>query len=399
MQNNIRRSGRMKKWLSWLIVTILIVALVGCGADTAENTDADKETTGVVISDVADSETPPEDTESPDESILSEESTEITTQEEPVKQTPEEFIENSKSGFDYNSVPAFDGENAYYVVNNHNPYFADASQQTVSFEKYGERDSLGRCTVVIANVGKDIMPTEDRGSIGSVKPTGWHTVKYDCVDGNYLYNRCHLIGYQLTGENANEDNLITGTRFLNINGMLPFENMVADYVVETNNHVMYRVTPIFVGDELLARGVLMEAYSVEDEGDGICFNVFCYNVQPQIELDYATGESKLAEKPVETHVHDWRAADCTSPQKCTSCGETQGEALGHSYTNGTCTRCGQKDSSYVVTPSVTYVLNTKSKKFHKLSCRTLPTNNRQDTSMTREQIIAQGYSPCGNCHP
>ena len=136
------------------------------------------------------------------------------------------------------------------------------------------------------------MPTEERGSIGSVKPSGWQTVKYDFVDGKYLYNRCHLLGYQLTGENANEQNLITGTRYLNVDGMLPFENMVADYVKETDNHVMYRVTPVFDGAELVARGVLMEAYSVEDGGDGVEFCVYCYNVQPGVKIDYATGDSE-----------------------------------------------------------------------------------------------------------
>ena len=170
------------------------------------------------------------------------------------------------------------------------PDFSENEITSVSYEYYSELDALGRCGVCIASVGQDIMPTEKRGSIGQVKPTGWHTVKYDFVDGKYLYNRCHLIGFQLTGENANKRNLITGTRYLNVEGMLPFENMVADYVKETGNHVMYRVTPIFVGDELLARGVHIEAESVEDGGDGIMFNVFCYNVQPGVVLDYATGE-------------------------------------------------------------------------------------------------------------
>lgn len=162
---------------------------------------------------------------------------------------------------------------------------------TKSFEKYSELDNLGRCSVAYACVGKDIMPAEKRGTIGSVKPSGWHTVKYDCIDGKYLYNRCHLIGYQLTGENANIKNLITGTRYLNVEGMLPFENMVADYVKETDNHVLYRVTPIFERDNLLVSGVQMEAKSVEDNGDGISFNVYCYNVQPDIVIDYKTGES------------------------------------------------------------------------------------------------------------
>ena len=191
--------------------------------------------------------------------------------------------------FDFSALPPYSGE-PYLSVCGGDPDFSEDEITSVSFEYYSELDALGRCGVCIASVGQDIMPTEKRGSIGQVKPTGWHTVKYDFVDGKYLYNRCHLIGFQLTGENANKRNLITGTRYLNVEGMLPFENMVADYVKETGNHVMYRVTPIFVGDELLARGVHIEAESVEDGGDGIMFNVFCYNVQPGVVLDYATGE-------------------------------------------------------------------------------------------------------------
>lgn len=191
--------------------------------------------------------------------------------------------------FDFSALPPYSGE-PYISVCGGDPDFSEDEITSVSYEYYSELDALGRCGVCIASVGQDIMPTEKRGSIGQVKPTGWHTVKYDFVDGKYLYNRCHLIGFQLTGENANKRNLITGTRYLNVDGMLPFENMVADYVKETGNHVMYRVTPIFVGDELLARGVHIEAESVEDGGDGIMFNVFCYNVQPGVVLDYATGE-------------------------------------------------------------------------------------------------------------
>ncbi len=191
--------------------------------------------------------------------------------------------------FDFSALPPYSGE-PYISVCGGDPDFSEDEITSVSYEYYSELDALGRCGVCIASVGQDIMPTEKRGSIGQIKPTGWHTVKYDFVDGKYLYNRCHLIGFQLTGENANKRNLITGTRYLNVEGMLPFENMVADYVKETGNHVMYRVTPIFVGDELLARGVHIEAESVEDGGDGIMFNVFCYNVQPGVVLDYATGE-------------------------------------------------------------------------------------------------------------
>ena len=203
------------------------------------------------------------------------------------------------------------------------------------------------------------MPTEERGSIGQVKPSGWQTVKYDCVDGKYLYNRCHLIGYQLTAENANKENLITGTRYLNVDGMLPFENLVADYVKETENHVLYRVTPIFEGDNLVASGVQMEAMSVEDNGEGVCFNVYCYNVQPGVVIDYATGDSWL---------------------------EEDAPTAGDSSTS-------QEES---------YVLNTSSKKFHRPDCSgvdSMSPENRQDYTGTRQSLIDQGYSPCGTCKP
>ena len=189
------------------------------------------------------------------------------------------------------NIPAFDGETPYVTINDNRPFFTEDEIVSTSYEKYGERDGLGRCTVCTACVGVDIMPTEDRESISHIDPTGWVNAEYDFIDGKYVYNRCHLIGFQLTGENANRENLITGTRFLNIKGMLPFENMIADYVKETKNHVMLRVTPIFEGDNLVASGVLMEAWSVEDNGEGICFNIYAYNCQPGVEIDYATGET------------------------------------------------------------------------------------------------------------
>lgn len=192
-------------------------------------------------------------------------------------------------------IPPFSGE-AYIAINGNVPFFVEEELTTESYEEYAELDDLGRCGVTEACIGIDIMPTEDRGDIGSVKPSGWKSVKYDIVEGKYLYNRCHLIGFQLAGENANKRNLITGTRYLNIEGMLPFENLVADYVQETENHVMYRVTPIFEGDDLVAQGVVMEGWSVEDEGEGVCFCVFAYNAQPGIVIDYATGDSALAEE-------------------------------------------------------------------------------------------------------
>ena len=192
-------------------------------------------------------------------------------------------------------IPPFSGE-PYAVVNGNVPFFVEEELTTESYEFFSELDELGRCGMVMACVGVDLMPTEPRGDIGHIKPTGWHSVRYDIVDGGSLYNRCHLLGFQLTGENANRQNLITGTRYLNVEGMLPFEDMIADFVKETGEHVLYRVTPIYEKEtDLVAIGVLMEGWSVEDGGESICFCVFAYNSQPGVEIDYATGESWLAE--------------------------------------------------------------------------------------------------------
>ena len=267
------------------------------------------------------------------------------------------------SAFSLREIPAYSGT-PYTEVNGNKPYFTEADLTTQSFETYSGLDSLGRCGVAYANVGQDLMPTEPRGEIGAVKPTGWHLVKYDNVDGKYLYNRCHLIAYMLAAENANPQNLITGTRYLNVTGMLPFENMVADYVKETDQHVMYRVTPVFEGDNLLAAGVLMEGKSVEDNGEGVLFCVFAYNVQPGVSIDYATGESSADG----TIVNDTSAQEETSQSE-----ETQ-----------------------------TYVLNTNTHKFHKPGCYSVekikPENYAEFTG-TREEAIAYGYDPCKNCNP
>lgn len=257
---------------------------------------------------------------------------------------------------------AYDGK-PYVVINDNDPDFTDADMTTTSFESYGELDGLGRCTTAFANIGKDLMPAEKRGPIGEVKPTGWQTAKYDNVDGKYLYNRCHLIGYQLTGENANAKNLITGTRYLNVDGMLPFENMVADYIKETNNHVLYRVTPVFSGDNLVASGVHMEAESVEDNGDGILFNVYCFNAQPGIAIDYATGNS---------HQDDSVVADAS---KSTTAAEANVQ---------------------------TYILNTNTKKFHKESCnsaKSMDASNKKIYTGSRQELIDMGYEACGVCKP
>ncbi len=199
-----------------------------------------------------------------------------------------------QESFSLEEIPDYAGE-AYVALQNNEPDFSQEDMTEEPFENYSELDSLGRCGVAFANVCTETMPQETRAPIGKVKPTGWRSVRYKNVEGRYLYNRCHLIGFQLTAENANEKNLITGTRYLNVDGMLPFEDQVADYVKETDNHVLYRVTPVFEGDNLVASGVQMEAMSVEDKGDGVLFNVYVYNVQPGIVIDYATGESSLSD--------------------------------------------------------------------------------------------------------
>ena len=252
------------------------------------------------------------------------------------------------------SFPAYSG-NGYIEINNNVPYFDSDELKRESFEYYSRLDRLGRCQAAFACLGRDLMPKEKRGDISSIKPSGWHSVKYDFVDSKSLYNRSHLIGWQLAGEDANEKNLITGTRYMNATTMVSFENLVADYIKETDNHVMYRVTPFFDGDNLIADGVLMEALSVEDDGDGVCFNVYCYNVQPGVVIDYATGES-----------HEDRSKNAAA------------------------------------TVQKTYVLNTGTKKFHLPSCGSISDiklKNRQEYKGTRESLIKQGYVPCGTCKP
>lgn len=214
-------------------------------------------------------------------------------EEQPEREDPEKSqpINLQEPKEDDVRIPVFSGE-PYVAINGNIPFFREEEYTTESYEFFSELDELGRCGMAMACIGQDLMPTEPRGDIGYIKPTGWHSVSYDIVEGGSLYNRCHLLGFQLTGENANRQNLITGTRFMNVEGMLPFENMVADFVQETDEHVLYRVTPIYEKPEdLVAIGVIMEGWSVEDRGESICFCVFVYNSQPGIEIDYATGES------------------------------------------------------------------------------------------------------------
>lgn len=273
---------------------------------------------------------------------------------------PQENQQASAVSVSLEEVPAYSGS-PYVELDGNLPGFSLEERTTDSFETYSTLDALGRCGPAYACIGQDLMPTEDRESISSVRPTGWVQAEYDFVEGGSLYNRCHLIGFQLTGENANEENLITGTRYMNVEGMLPFENMVADYIKETGNHVLYRAAPIFEGENLVASGVVMEALSVEDEGEGVCFHVYVYNVQPGVEIDYATGES-------------WETRDSAS-----SALESQAEEQ-----------------------ETDYVLNTSSKKFHLPDCPSVDSmsgKNRQEYHGTREELIAQGYEPCGSCHP
>ncbi|MCD7762437.1 MAG: DNA/RNA non-specific endonuclease [Lachnospiraceae bacterium] len=280
---------------------------------------------------------------------------------------------------DYSGTPCV-------VINDNVPFFDEDDLTTTSYEFYSELDSLGRCGVALANIGQDIMPTEERGEIGPIKPSGWHTVKYEGIDGNYLYNRCHLIGYQLSGENANEKNLITGTRYLNVEGMLPYEDMVAEYVQETANHVLYRVTPIFDGDNLVASGVLMEAVSVEDNGEGVRFNIYCYNVQPGIVIDYATGDS-YAESEVGAEAGESEALESEASENVTDLSNDEDSDA----------EVNLSDDS-----EVTYILNTNTKKFHYPSCPSvsqMSEKNKQEYTGSREDVISMGYEPCKNCNP
>lgn len=271
-------------------------------------------------------------------------------------------------------IPSYTGS-PYTQINDNVPDFPLDDYTTEAFETYSDLDELGRCGVAYANVCQELMPTQKRGKIGQIKPSGWQTSKYDSVDGKYLYNRCHLIGYQLTGENANEKNLITGTRYLNVDGMLPFENMVADYVKETGNHVLYRVTPIFTGDNLVADGVQMEAESVEDNGDGIQFNVFCYNVQPGVGIDYATGDNWEDDSIPQAEEPDGSQTQPAYDEEET---DTQSESVG-----------------------TTYIINTNTGKFHYPQCSSvgqMNDSNKEEYTGSRDDLIAQGYSPCKRCH-
>ena len=387
------RSNKRNNKLSYFLTLLLCLCmLVGCGSGAATQVmlkaeDSETESYVETVQTESAENDPGDETE-----IQTAAETEIQAAAQVQSDDSKQKVVHTgtASAFNAADVPAYSGE-PYTAVNNNEPYFTSDDLTTEAFENYSELDALGRCGVAYANVCLETMPTEKRGSISEVKPTGWHSVKYDNVDGKSLYNRCHLIGYQLTAENANQQNLITGTRYLNVDGMLPFENMVADYVKETDNHVLYRVTPIFTGDNLVADGVLMEGYSVEDEGDGICFCVYAYNVQPGITIDYATGDSWLSSEKgnsdsssVGNSAVSQSAADKSGTQQAA----VQTESV--------------KETSALVSTGTEYILNTNTKKFHYPSCssvKQMKASNKKEYTGSRDDLIAQGYDPCKKCNP
>ena len=348
------RASRVRALLAALLLAVALA--VGCASEPQGAASPAEDAPSVVQSVESGEEPEPEAEPEPAAEPAPDPAVEPEPDPEPVADpvpAPEPF--------DPSQVPVYSGS-PYVVLADDAPELS-AADAPEALESYSSLDSLGRCGTAIALVGPETMPTEERGSIGMIKPSGWHTVRYDdLIDGRYLYNRCHLIGYQLTGENANELNLITGTRYLNVEGMLPFENEVADYVERTGNHVLYRATPVFVGNDLVARGVHLEALSVEDDGAGVKFNVFCYNVQPGIEIDYATGESERIEEVPEAPV-------VVPPE---------------------------------ASPETTYILNLNTRKFHYPECSSvdqMSEKNKLEFTGTRDEAIAQGYDPCKRCNP
>ena len=359
-----------------LTLLLSIALATGCSASTAGNEAPPGEPTP----ELASTGTPdgPQEPQSAPAEDTNQQETEAVGENRPV---------TDDGVLSYRDVPAFEG-NPYVYVNDGEPTFTDEQRAAEpGHEHYGELDELGRCTAAFAVVGPETQPTEKRGSIGEVRPSGWQMAKYDFVEGKYLFNRCHLLGYQLTGENANERNLITGTRYLNVQGMLPFENAVADYVDATGNHVLMAVMPVFEGSELVARGVHMMAESVEDGGEGVAFNVFCYNVQPGVVIDYGTGASMLEEDA--TPLPDVSGAESAPDAASEGAGAREASEKGAT---------GSDEGKGVAE----YVLNTNSKKFHLPSCSSvdqMSPKNREDVEDTRENLIAKGYDPCKRCNP
>lgn len=381
MKHNRPQKRLITQLSLWLA---LLLAFTGCAESTVTSQDNTYaiEQPAAIPSELLEAS---ENTVSEPESGQPQENASDTQESQQVTSATDVPTGEGTSAFSLREIPAYSGT-PYTEVNGNQPYFTEEELTTQSFETYSELDSLGRCGVAYANVGQDLMPTEPRGEIGAVKPTGWHLVKYDNVDGKYLYNRCHLIAYMLAAENANPQNLITGTRYLNVQGMLPFETKVCDYVKNTGNHVLYRVTPIFDGDNLLADGVLMEAYSVEDAGEGISFCVFAYNVQPGIGIDYATGDN-------------WAEGSGTYQSTVASVAE---ETPVPQPETDTAVQITPESSAPQESQGITYVLNTNTKKFHYPTCSSvddMKEKNKQIYTGSREEVINMGYVPCKRCNP
>ena len=308
-------------------------------------------------------------------------------QQQSQEQPKDSSVQTATDGELYlEAIPEYSGE-PYIEVDNNEPTFSEEEKESSPFESYSPLDYEGRCGTAFALVGHETMPTEERESISSVHPSGWQSVSYDFIEGKSLYNRCHLLGFQLTGENANEENLITGTRYLNTEGMLPFEDEIDDYVDETNNHVLYRVTPLYYEDELVARGVHMEAYSVEDNGEGVSFNIYCYNVQPGVDIDYQTGDND----------EDDRASYIRQ-------GVSPSEVYRNNASNASVSTQDETSAHQAIQEEQErdYILNTRSMRFHEPSCPSvedMSSRNKKEFSGLRSDLIDQGYQPCNQCNP
>ncbi|MDO4663912.1 MAG: DNA/RNA non-specific endonuclease [Erysipelotrichaceae bacterium] len=344
MKNNWKRISNLFLFLC------LITTMIGCGADSSSSLASSLVNSQEIVEQSTTSN-----------SISEEQSAQSSTSA--IQSQEDQQPNPAKLPITLADIPEYSGQ-PYVEINGNVPYFEENEKTTTAFQHYFELDELGRVTMAYGSLGQEILPEEERGDISSIHPTGWVQNRYECIkDGQALYNRCHLIAFSLSGQNANPKNLMTGTRYMNVKGMQPFESRTLDFIRKTNKHVMYQVTPLFEGDNLVANGVLMQAKSVEDDGQGLSFNVFCYNVQPGICINYRTGENWLEQGQAET-----------------------------SQTNNP-----QSDQQ-----AQDYVLNTRSHKFHDPSCDSvddMSQRNRKDVHETRDDLIAQGYTPCQRCNP
>jgi len=376
---NVMRKRRKKpKGIGILIITLCLITYAMFSGSSDEKSVSTKHNVETSLSESVETEKPkevqlPERTE-PEKDIDIVEKSEETAPLEVSAEEPEDIVtaQDPQDSVSLSGIPEYRGQ-PYVEINGNVPFFTQDSAYDVTFENYSDKDALGRCGVAFVCIDANNLPTTERGLIGHIRPSGWHTVKYDFLEDRYLYNRCHLIGYQLTGNNS-EENLITGTRYMNVEGMLGFENQIADYIRQTEKRVLYRVTPCYTGDNLLADGVLMEAQSLED--DNLCFCVYCYNVQPGVIINYADGSSQ-AEDPVAETVQKDIPADPVANE------ETEKQNVS-------------------IPESTTYVLNTNTMKFHYPDCgsvQDMKEKNRAFFTGNRDEVIRQGYDPCKRCNP